>query len=746
MLARILVVLLVLLGAGLALLYAAGSGLSVETPVAGEPEARAVAPGVVGQRASAIDEAGRDVGVARPKQVLFGDLHVHTTFSFDAFQMSLPMAGGDGAHPVADACDYARHCSALDFWSINDHAITLTPRRWEETVASIRQCNAVARDASAPDLVSYLGWEWTQVGSTPENHYGHKNVILRDLDDDAIPTRPISAGVPADAPSVREAAPSRFLIGAMALAMSDSGGPELAEYLNETASVRDCPTGVPVRELPTDCREIAPTPKDLFGKLRDWDLATMVIPHGTTWGFYTPPGSAWDKQLAPGMHDPDQQRIIELMSGHGNSEEYSPYREVVLHEDGARSCPEPHENYLPSCWRAGEIIAERCEAAGESDEECAERAAQARQGFVDADRNSGATVVPGATVADWQDAGQCRDCFQPSFNYRPRSSVQYILSLGKDAGDDPARFQFGFIASSDNHSARPGTGYKEVSRTEFTESRFGNFLDTPLGDVPDEEPLPEAQPARDDWSTAIFSIFETERGASFFLNGGLAAVHSEGRSREAIWDAMQRKEVYGTSGPRILLWFDLLNGPEGRPAPMGSQVVLEESPIFQVRAVGSFEQKDGCPADATSALAPDRLARLCQGECYYPSDQRRRISRIEVVRIRPQVDESENIDGLVEDPWKVLTCPGDPAGCQVAFTDESFSSVGRDALYYVRAIEEPSLAVDADPLGCTYDDEGRCNELKPCFGRPTDDDCLAETEERAWSSPIYVDHGDGLES
>jgi hypothetical protein len=428
------------------------------------------------------------------------------------------------------------------------------------------------------------------------------------------------------------------------------------------------------------------------------------------------------------------------MSGHGNSEQFFPYREVVLQEDGTRSCPEPHDNYLPSCWRAGEIIAERCSAAGEAAEECEERAAEARQRFVDADRNAGATVVPGSTVAEWQDAGQCRDCFQPSFNYRPRSAVQYILGLGREgAGDDASRFRFGFIASSDNHSARPGTGYKEVARSEFTEARFGNFVNTPLGELPDEEPLPESQPSRQDWSTAIFSIFETERGSSFFLNGGLAAVHSEGRSREAIWDAMQRKEVYGTSGPRILLWFDLLNGPEGRPQPMGSQVSLESSPIFQVRAVGSFQQKEGCPPDATRAVTPDRLARLCQGECYHPSDQRRKITRIEVVRIRPQVDASEDIAGLVEDPWKVLTCPEDPGGCQVAFTDESFSSSGRDALYYVRAIEEPSLAVAADPLGCTYDEEGRCIEVKPCSDRPTDDDCLAETEERAWSSPIYVD-------
>ena len=59
-------------------------------------------------------------------------------------------------------------------------------------------------------------------------------------------------------------------------------------------------------------------------------------------------------------------------------------------------------------------------------------------------------------------------------------------------------------------------------------------------------------------------------------------------------------------------------------------------------------------------------------------------------------------------------------------------------LYYARAIEAPSLAVGADPLGCEYDDRGRCVEVNPCFGRPASDECLAETEERAWSSPIFL--------
>ena len=44
----------------------------------------------------------RNLAAAEPemmrsdKQILFGDLHAHTTFSFDAFNISLPMYGGEG--------------------------------------------------------------------------------------------------------------------------------------------------------------------------------------------------------------------------------------------------------------------------------------------------------------------------------------------------------------------------------------------------------------------------------------------------------------------------------------------------------------------------------------------------------------------------------------------------------------------------------------------------------------------------
>jgi hypothetical protein len=348
-------------------------------------------------------------------------------------------------------------------------------------------------------------------------------------------------------------------------------------------------------------------------------------------------------------------------------------------------------------------------------------------------------TVPGTVPADWQDAGQCRDCFLPDFNYRPRSSVQYIMALGKpESGDEPTGFRFGFLAASDNHSARPGTGYKQVARTDFTETRFGNFLETPIGEVPQEEPVPESRAVQQMVGTVPFALFETERGASFFLTGGLAAVHSESRDRKSLFEAMQRREVYGTSGPRILLWFDLLNGPEGKPLPMGSEVALGEAPRFQVRAAGSFEQKPGCPPDAKQGLGERQVERLCRGECYNPSDRRRQINRIEVVRIFPQSSGSEAVAGRIQDPWKVLSCPADSTGCVVEFDDPDFGKLGNDVLYYARAIEAPLPTVAADPLGCKRDASGRCVAIDPCFEKPASDNCLSDAEHRAWSSPIFI--------
>ena len=720
-----LAVVLLLAAAGFLTLREAGLGRFGAHEQPGTPRAtpRAVAPAAGGS-----------------KQVLFGDLHVHTTFSDDAFSFSLPTLGGEGAHPPADACDFARFCSALDFWSINDHAERLTPAHWSEIVESIRQCNAVTDEAN-PDTVAFLGWEWTQIGDTVDNHYGHKNVVLAHQDDARIPTRPIGAARPASRNLVQAPALSRGLA-----ALSEGGRfHDFARYQAEVEATAICPAGVPVRDLPRDCIELAATPAELFEKLDDWGHDSIVIPHGTAWGMYTPLGSKWDKQLVGAQHDEQRQTLIEVMSGHGDSELYRDWKEIDWDASGAAICPPPVASYLPSCWRAGEIVRERCTEAGESSHECEARAVEARANFVAA-ALSGHLTVPGARAEDWLDSGQCRDCRTPAFNFRPRSSMQYILALGNfDAGATPRRFRLGVIAASDNHFARPGTGYKPV-RLGHSESMNGAARPGGEGLVarsmapPRVEPQPRSLPF-DPTGLSGFQLFETERQQSYLTTGGLTAVHAEGRDRAAIWAALQRREVFGTSGHRMQLWFDLVNPPgaaAGSVAPMGSEVALADAPTFRVRALGSFEQRPGCPDESVDALGPEDVARLCRGECHNPSDVRRAITRIEIVRIRPQRVRDEPIAGLIRDPWLTIACAPSAEGCAATVSDPDFVAGERETLYYARAFEAPTPTVNAGGVRCSRDASGHCTSVKLCAREDPSEDCATVEEPRAWSSPIWV--------
>jgi len=680
--------------------------------------------------------------------VLFGDLHVHSTFSIDAFAFSLPVFGGEGAHPPADACDFARYCAGLDFFSINDHAEGLTPARWEESKASIRECNARAGDPADPDLVAFVGWEWTQTGATPETHFGHRNVIFPGLADDELPPRPITALPTGTVDRAHALWVVRALEQLRPLGLGAYA--DLLWLTRQIAETPDCPDGVDSRDLAVDCRENAPTPAALFAKLDEWGFDHLVIPHGLAWGVHAPPRARLDDALADGNHDPKSERLIEIFSGHGNSEEFRSVADRVQESSGAGVCPAPTGDYLACCWQAGEIMRARCGDLPAA--ECDRRVEAAKQLALEA----GPTphrIFPDTRPEDWLDCDQCRDCFKPASILRPRESAQYSLAVSRFDTDEsatvaeatpPRRFRWGFIASTDNHAARPGTGYKQYARRLMTDARGiasprADRLLRPwiLGRQADpQRPQPGRAPER-----SFESLFDVERGASFMYPGGVVAVHATGRDRGSIWEALRRRHVYGTSGPRILLWFDLLNAPQG-PAPMGSEAVLREVPRFEVRSAGAFEELPGCPETSLAGLDPARLERLCRGECHHPGDTRHPITAIEVVRVRPQVRPDESVADLIEDPWLRHECPPDPAGCVFRFEDPDFPASRRSAVYYVRALQEPTPAINAATLRATFDADGNVVRTDPCHGgyrTPADDDCLAPAQERAWSSPIYVD-------
>jgi hypothetical protein len=190
----------------------------------------------------------------------------------------------------------------------------------------------------------------------------------------------------------------------------------------------------------------------------------------------------------------------------------------------------------------------------------------------------------------------------------------------------------------------------------------------------------------------------------------------------------------------MLLWFDLVNGPFGT-APMGAEVTMNAAPRFRVRAAGDFVQKPGCPAFAAQGLPEARLAKLCAGECYNPGDARHKIVRIEIVRIRPQISAGEPVEPLIQDVWKTLPCNDTGAGCVAEFTDPEFARGRRDVVYYARAIQEATPRINGANLRATRGADGTTTAVNPCWGdyrTDRNDPCTTNVEERAWSSPIYV--------
>ncbi len=113
-----------------------------------------------------------------------------------------------------------------------------------------------------------------------------------------------------------------------------------------------------------------------------------------------------------------------------------------------------------------------------------------------------------------------------------RSAYKNGLKLGQSLGTNP--YKFGLIGSSDAHN-----GLSALEEENF------------FGKTTPQEPNPErmTKPFFDNKETGV-KIMDWEVSAS-----GYAAVWATENTREAIFDAMQRKETYATTGPRMVVRF-----------------------------------------------------------------------------------------------------------------------------------------------------------------------------------------------
>jgi hypothetical protein len=107
-----------------------------------------------------------------------------------------------------------------------------------------------------------------------------------------------------------------------------------------------------------------------------------------------------------------------------------------------------------------------------------------------------------------------------------REALKRGLAIGTRLGTNP--YKFGLIGATDSH-------------TSLATAEENNFFGKHSG----AEPKPERM-THPFMKTEVGTIMGWQMVAS-----GLAAVWAAENTREAIFDAMQRKEVYGTTGPRM---------------------------------------------------------------------------------------------------------------------------------------------------------------------------------------------------
>ena len=130
---------------------------------------------------------------------------------------------------------------------------------------------------------------------------------------------------------------------------------------------------------------------------------------------------------------------------------------------------------------------------------------------------------------DWDNIGrtEAKEEWMLKHEYA-RSALQLGLAYEASLGTNP--YQFGMIGSTDGHNSLSTTA---------EDNFFGKF--------------PESQPgkARTENAMANDALWQNWR----IVSSGYAAVWAHQNTRESIFDAMQRREVYATTGSRIVVRF-----------------------------------------------------------------------------------------------------------------------------------------------------------------------------------------------
>lgn len=291
-----------------------------------------------------------------------------------------------------------------------------------------------------------------------------------------------------------------------------------------------------------------------------------------------------------------------------------------------------------------------------------------------------------------------------------REGLKIGLELQPQLGFNP--LQFGFIGSTDTHNSTPGD-------TEEYDWRGTSTL--------------QESPARKRLNLTSSNKTFSKPGASAVLRknpGGLAAVWATENNRDAIFEGMQARETYATSGTRIKLRFF---AGWGYPAELIEDTdMIKKAYTAGVPMGGTLNQAD------QHVTSPDFLVWATKGSA--GAD----LQRVQMIKAWTENGKSlEKVvdiacSGELKPNPETGRCPDNGARVDISTCNVSadkgnseIKTLWRDpnfkpeqpAVYYVRILENPSCrwsSYDALRLGVAPPEETE-----------------ATIQERAWSSPIW---------
>ena len=578
-----------------------------------------------------------------PDQVYWGDLHVHSSMSFDSYSFGNKNLSADAAYRfakgetvVAHNGDRARLRRPLDFLMVSDHAEYLG------VLAGL--------DNDAPELE----------GNTLAERWGRYN----------------AAG---DLSSI------------------------LAEYIgsiNDPASLQDY---VPEAFIRSSWRELIDTAErhnepGRFTALIGYEWTSMTDGRNLHRNVVFRDGGARAGQVVPfsALDSQDPERLWDFLSDYES-------------RTGGRALAIPHNGNLSNGLMfseetfAGEPI-DRAYAVARSRWEPIYEVTQ-----IKGDAEAHPSLSPEDPFADFEnwDETDINMNAKPADQRADMLSREYarpVLKRGlrqaRRLGHNP--YKFGLIGSTDSH-------------TTLATAEDDNFY----GKFPDSEPSPERL------TNSMGDVLWNNRELSAT---GYAAIWSTANTREALFDALNRREVYATTGPRIVLRFfggwdfdsgdvasaDYAERGYRRGVPMGGDLTRPAAVTAPTFMVSAAKDPDGANLDRVQVI---------KGWIESDGTTSEQVYDVVLAKHRgPGVGADGDIVSTVDLASATYSNTVGAADLAAVWTDPDFDPA-QAAFYYARVIQIST------PRWTTYD------AVRYGVDRP--DDVPAEIQERAYSSPIW---------